>query len=340
MVKVTVVIPNYNHSDYLIQRIDSVLNQTFQDFEVLIFDDASTDRSLDILNTYKTHPKVSQLIVNPKNSGSPFIQWRKGIELAKGEFVWIAETDDFAEPNFLEETVNILISNPESSLVYTDARIVDEKGFSLGFWSESKNLFFETERWSKNYHAKGIDEIINYLFYKVTINNASSVLFKSKYLKEPQFLNQLLKFKNVGDLFTYLKMSLNGNISYFHLPLNNYRKHSQNVTLKNKKNGIIYKERLQCYLHIMEEMEFSNQSIFKDKSLKKPFRFIIKKNVFQTINFNHSQILINFVTTLNFYKIISKVELISYIVLFKLYKWNHLKSKQISRRLIKLMTNR
>ena len=103
-VKVSVIIPNYNHKDYLRQRIESVLNQTFRDFEVIILDDASTDGSKDILEQYANHNKVTQHIFNYVNSGSVFKQWIKGIQLAKGDYVWIAESDDFADVHFLENT--------------------------------------------------------------------------------------------------------------------------------------------------------------------------------------------------------------------------------------------
>ena len=102
---VSVIIPNYNHEKFLQQRIDSVLNQTFQDFEVILLDDSSIDESLEILNKYENHPKVSHLIINKMNSCNPFKQWEKGIKLAKGDFIWIAESDDFAENCFLEENV-------------------------------------------------------------------------------------------------------------------------------------------------------------------------------------------------------------------------------------------
>ena len=74
---VSIIVPNYNHAPFLNQRLDSIFNQTFQDFEVILLDDASTDNSLSILEDYKEKfkSKVSHLIVNEKNSGSPFKQF-------------------------------------------------------------------------------------------------------------------------------------------------------------------------------------------------------------------------------------------------------------------------
>ena len=99
---VSVIIPSYNHEKFLKERIDSVLNQTFQDFELIILDDLSPDNSREIIESYRAHPKVSQIIYNEKNSGSTFFQWNKAVlSLAKGEFIWIAESDDVADPKFL-----------------------------------------------------------------------------------------------------------------------------------------------------------------------------------------------------------------------------------------------
>jgi len=102
MPKVSVIVPNYNHAPYLRQRIESILNQTYQDFEVILLDDCSTDNSRDILNNYRNQSKVSHCIFNAVNGKSAFQQWQKGVQLAKGEYIWIAESDDWAEPEFLE----------------------------------------------------------------------------------------------------------------------------------------------------------------------------------------------------------------------------------------------
>lgn len=102
---ISVIIPNYNHAPYLKQRIDSVLNQTYTDMEVIILDDKSTDNSIEIIEQYRSHPKVVQIELNKQNSGTTFKQWQKGISLAKGEYIWIAESDDYADETFLEKVV-------------------------------------------------------------------------------------------------------------------------------------------------------------------------------------------------------------------------------------------
>ena len=102
---ISVIIPNYNHSSYLKERIDTVLQQTYQNFEVILLDDNSTDNSKEVLKKFENHPKVSQIIFNSKNSGSPFGMWSTAFNLAKGDFIWIAESDDFSDLDFLETLI-------------------------------------------------------------------------------------------------------------------------------------------------------------------------------------------------------------------------------------------
>ena len=99
---VSVIIPNYNHAVYLDERIKSVLNQTYQNFELIILDDCSPDNgaSMAIIEKYRNNPHISHIVYNDVNSGSTFKQWHKGLELAKGDLIWIAESDDNCEKSF------------------------------------------------------------------------------------------------------------------------------------------------------------------------------------------------------------------------------------------------
>lgn len=128
---VSVVVPNYNYARYLPERMESIFSQTFQDYEVILLDDCSTDNSKEIIEQYRNHPKVSAIVYNDQNSGSPFKQWRKGVEMAKGKYVWIAESDDSAKPEFLATGVNLLEENPEAVLAFMGADIMDGDGKSL-----------------------------------------------------------------------------------------------------------------------------------------------------------------------------------------------------------------
>ena len=97
MPAVSVIVPNYNHARFLRRRIDTILGQTFLDFELILLDDCSTDNSRDILTAYADDSRV-RIEFNATNSGSTFKQWNKGVRLGKGKYVRIAESDDYADP--------------------------------------------------------------------------------------------------------------------------------------------------------------------------------------------------------------------------------------------------
>ena len=84
MCKVSIIVPNYNHARYLPKRIGTILRQTYQDFELILLDDCSTDDSRLVLSRYANDPRV-RIEFNDVNSGSTFKQWNKGVQMANGE---------------------------------------------------------------------------------------------------------------------------------------------------------------------------------------------------------------------------------------------------------------
>ncbi len=125
MPKVTVITPNYNHARYLPQRLESILNQTFQDFELIILDNASTDNSREVIESYKKDPRV-RAIFNAENNGSTFKQWNLGLSHANGEYIWFAESDDYADPTLLATLVDRLDRHPNVGLAFCQSWAVDE----------------------------------------------------------------------------------------------------------------------------------------------------------------------------------------------------------------------
>ena len=106
----TVVIPVYNGEKYLRKAIDSVLNQTFTDFELLIINDASVDQSLEIISSYTD--KRLRILNNPENKGIPYNR-NMGLQEAKGKFLCWTDCDDVNFPSRFEKQLNFLRSNPD-----------------------------------------------------------------------------------------------------------------------------------------------------------------------------------------------------------------------------------
>src|SRR5882724_4939590 len=193
--KISVIIPNYNHARYLAERIDSVLGQTFNDLELFILDDASTDNSHEILARYHSKPRV-RILVNTRNSGSAFPQWNLGISYATGEYIWIAESDDSCDPRFLETLVPLLDENHEIGLAYCQSRLINKEGLETGSsldWTSD----LHPSRWKFDFVNNGRDEIRNYLIEKNSIPNASAVLARRTVVSQALPVDS--SFKLCGD---------------------------------------------------------------------------------------------------------------------------------------------
>ena len=237
---VSIIIPNYNHAQFLHQRIDSVLNQTYQNFEMIILDDCSSDNSREIIEKFRYHPKIKEIIYNERNSGSTFKQWQKGIEIATGEFIWIAESDDYCESSFLENVLKGFDNNENIGLSYCKSIRVDKEGNvidDLSFWYQD----LDADRWQNPYINNGRDEVNDYLSYKNTIPNASAVLFR-KDLVNFDF-SKLVQFKLCGDWYFWLQILSNSDIAFSNKGLNFFRLHSSTVRNKTTNENAINKER-------------------------------------------------------------------------------------------------
>ncbi len=250
MPEISVIIPNYNHARYLKQRIDSVLEQTFQDFELIILDDCSTDNSKEIIERYRNHPKTKHIIYNENNSGSVFRQWIKGFSLAEGKYIWIAESDDFASNLFLEKTLAVMEEDSETGTVFTTTQMVDEKS-ELIKKDQAKDEAFQK---LKTYHNT-IDKnnLTHFLFKQLLIQNASGVLFRTAAL-DSVALQDISQFTNTGDRFVYIGIALNFKIKYLENKLNFMRSHRANTTKKSFQNGKIYKDRLKIFNYYLEKL--------------------------------------------------------------------------------------
>ncbi len=233
MIYFSVIIPNYNHALYLRERIDSVLQQTYPHYEIILMDDASNDNSREILEQYRNNQKVSHIIYNEINSGFQTMQWQKGIEIASHNYIWIAESDDIAEPDFLEVAASYLDQLDKAIVFYSDSyyMIKKDKKKGLKTFSSIKNHFFKTLHWSTPYKKKGICEIDNFLKYACTINNVSCCIFPRK--QSAEILRSFPHMKFISDWLFYLLLSRTCDIIYTSRCLNWCRHHySSHFTIK------------------------------------------------------------------------------------------------------------
>ncbi|MCF6308037.1 MAG: glycosyltransferase [Flavobacteriaceae bacterium] len=264
MPKVSIIVPNYNHASFLKERLDAVFNQTFQDFEVILLDDASTDNSVSILNEYAKDKRVTHFIINKKNSGSPFKQWKKALELAQGDYIWIAETDDYSSTMFLSKVMEAFNHSSNPDIVFVGTTNVNE--FNEGIGNSSRIERKYKDLFSKNFNIEGKVFLEKFLPNFCVIRNMSSAVFKKSV--GTLGVKNVEEFKVIGDFYFWVYLcSINCNFFYLSEKLNFMRNHSKTVR-RNK-----------------------SLSLLKDKEYKKIHKEVVRRNVF---NFKVLSILVKY----------------------------------------------
>ena len=263
--KVSVIIPNYNHALYLHQRIDSVLNQTLQPYEIIILDDCSTDNSVEIIESYLVKYPGIQFIKNDVNSGSTFNQWNKGVTIAKGDLIWIAESDDVAEFTFLEKMVEPFTAEKTLSLAFCQSNRMNEQGSVVGTWLNHTDEF-DSELFKNNFLMNGIEFIEKFLIHKNCIPNASAVVFKKNIYLNVGLTE--LPLKMLGDWLVWIKILTCGKVAFFSEELNSFRFHSQSAIAKSVEIKFFYNYYDELYAYSMRKClikEINKKELFFSK---------------------------------------------------------------------------
>jgi glycosyltransferase involved in cell wall biosynthesis len=226
--RVSVIVPNYNYASFLPERLDSIINQTHRVFEVLVIDDASTDSSLKVIESYRLRfPNLIRVLHNATNSGSPYPQWLRGVREAKGDLIWIAEADDSCEPNFIEALLPFF-EDSSVGIAYCQSLGLDECGHvnRADFLDHTEHL--HSERWKFDYTELGIREAMDWMSFRNPIINASAALIRREALST--LGEEILDYRSCGDWFLYLSILRRWNIGYRARSLNKFRRHNQAVT--------------------------------------------------------------------------------------------------------------
>jgi glycosyltransferase involved in cell wall biosynthesis len=265
----SVILPNYNHAPYLRQRINSILNQTYQDFELIILDDCSPDNSRDVIEEYRDNPHISHIIYNETNSGSTFRQWKKGIELAKGDHIWIAESDDYAELTLLEKAMDS-IARYNSVLCFTQTKIIDKEN----------NVVMDQPPILPDYSMDINKFTKKYLLFSNPICNASMVVFKKQAVAD-NLWDEIINYRYCGDWLLWGSFCGNENTTVSEVKeyLNHFRTHSVNVSNKSEDKGLGILEGYKVskiiakWLHLKLDNKYSQNWFYKWQSYKLKFSY-------------------------------------------------------------------
>lgn len=231
--QVSAVVPNFNYARFLPERIDSISTQTFPIAEILVLDDASTDNSLDILGLLRAYSHPEPLVIrNAVNSGSAFLQWLEGVRRAEGEFVWIAEADDAAEPALVETLIRAMRADTRIVMAYAQSCRVDSAGGPLAPDYLGYTDDISVDRWRAPYTVSGAEEVERALAIKNTVPNVSAALFRRDALLQvlEEHMETLARFRIAGDWVVYLLVLKLGYIHFAPDAMNRHRHHAKSIT--------------------------------------------------------------------------------------------------------------
>lgn len=221
---VSVVMPVYNYGSYLVKAIDSILEQTYKNFELIIVNDASTDNSLQIINSYqKQHPKkikVVNLIKNLNCGGDACAN--EGLKIAKGKYIVRMDADDIALPTRLEKQIRFLEKHTSIFLVGASAYTINNSNEITG---------------EKNEPSSNQAIYNNYAVFHPLIHPACTY---RRLLKNAEPFRYEIAYKSNNDYLTFFKLICEGyKFANLKEKLLFYRVHPESNTFKNVKKVFI-----------------------------------------------------------------------------------------------------
>ncbi|MEI8175075.1 MAG: glycosyltransferase [bacterium] len=280
--QITIIVPNYNHEKFLKRRLDSIYSQKYENYNVILLDDNSSDESRKIILDYTNKYKDKTIyIFNTSNSGSVFNQWKKGIEEATGDLIWIAESDDYCTDNFISSLVPFFY---DESIMIAYCRSVFVKN-NIKTWDiESYLADIDKNKWKSNF-IETANEIVNIgMAKKNIIPNMSSVIFRNprgmKLLNDEKW--KTLRF--CGDWIFYLHIMRGGAIAYTTEAINYFRQHSKNTSTNLETKDIYYTEHEYVSITIAELYPVS-PIIFDEQNKRLQNLWKLKRKTYDEITF-------------------------------------------------------
>lgn len=263
--KVSAIVPNYNHARFLPQRLDSILAQTYPNLDILVLDDGSTDGSREIIDDYRRrHPDRIRTLFNDERSGNVFRQWRKGLESVDGDLVWICESDDHCEPDFVEKLVphfrdrsvhvafgKIQFSDRDGA--FREGLDQYREGAEPGIWGEP--LTRPAREWFAN--GFGVNNVIA---------NVGGCLWRRPSLSEAVW-SEAQTFSVLGDWFLHAQVAGGGQITWEPDAVAYFRQHGANKSVTSFVEPSYYEEHERLMLFLRRRWDVPDETVdrFCDK---------------------------------------------------------------------------
>lgn len=243
---VTFVVPCYKLAHFLGECVDSILAQTYRDFEVLIMDDCSPDETPTVAQSY-ADPRVRH-IRNEPNLGH-LRNYNKGIELARGQYLWLISADDrLREPFVLDRFVAALDFHPDASFVFCPAMRFNEQGETgiYGAHGDARRVF-----------RRG--EFLRFLAAGNSVSAPAALARKDYYDRIGGFP---LDLPFAGDWYIWARFALDGQVLYLPEPMVSYRAHANNMTkgFLGQKTAALVRDELEVLWRVRGDAEKAGDS--------------------------------------------------------------------------------
>jgi len=255
MAKISIIIPTYNYAQYICEAIESVLNQTYKDFEIIVVDDGSTDNTKEVIKPYLNKIKY----IYQQNSG-PSSARNRGIKEAKGEYIAFLDADDIWLPQKLELQIKFMEKEKEVGLIFSDMILFNEKGIIKNSFLKEKLFFNKLSIKPLSSTEKVIyDNVFNALLQENFIPT-NTVIVKKECFNKVGFFDETLF--SVEDRDMWLRIGLFYDIGFINFPLVLTRFHETNISANQE---LALKSRLKV---MKKFLNYSNLPIKSKKIIK------------------------------------------------------------------------
>ncbi len=208
--RISVFIPCYNYAHYLPEAVESVLRQSFPDWEAIAIDDASTDATLEVMHSF-TDPRIIRIYHNETKGN--IATYNEAIALSRGEFVVALSADDRYHPDFFKKTIAMLDAHPEAGMAYTGWEIIDANGRVI------------RRVGSMPHREDGVYDDLPHLVLGCYIAQCTVVVRRRVYQEVGAFT-----LSRAGDWDMWLRIARKYPIAFVREPLYQYRRHGRNMS--------------------------------------------------------------------------------------------------------------
>lgn len=218
---VSIIVASYNYQDYIKETLDSLLAQTYKNFEVIIVDDGSSDNSLDVIKEYTQKYDNFKLYTHDNNQNKGLAETLKlGISKAKGEYIAFCESDDYWTPDHLEEKINYINANPKKVIISNDIQT---------FGNDRCDAYVDYVRYLFNKKQKK-KNLFKYFYNDNNLPTFSAAMVKTDILKKCDFNSYIPAWL---DFWLWRQIVLTHQIGFIDKKLTYWRIHDNSYVLDN-----------------------------------------------------------------------------------------------------------